>query len=213
MGIEQYLDELKKIKLLAPSEEYECWVQYKEAQQLSGRQRLIESYQPLVFKTATQYCRNQALLLDCIQEGIVGLIEAVETYDYTRGVAFSLFAVYRIRGRILNYLAREGGSEVVSMDEPLGSEQSITLADSLIDMSAAISQQVEQLYAVDQVKAAMHRLPLKEQLVLQGVYLDEYEPKQLAENLDISISHIYKLQKQGLRRVRGMLSRFMQNWK
>jgi RNA polymerase sporulation-specific sigma factor len=58
----------------------------------------------------------------------------------------------------------------------------------------------------------MQRLPAKEQLVLSGVFLEEQEPKELAETLDMSISHIYRLQKQGIRRIRGMLSKFMQNW-
>lgn len=212
MGIEQYVEEIRKVKLLTSAEERTCWIRYKQEGDIGGRQLLIESYQPLVFKTAMQYCRCQSLLLDCLQEGMVGLIEAVETYDYTRGAAFSLFAVYRIRGRILNYLAKEGGDPCVSLDEPQGMDNH-SLADGLIDRSAAVAQQVEQLYALDQVKAAINRLPLNEQLVLQGVYLDDYEPKQLADTLNISISHIYKLQKQGVRRVRGMLSRFMQQWK
>jgi len=55
-------------------------------------------------------------------------------------------------------------------------------------------------------------LPANEQTVLSGVFLQDLEPKQLAESLDMSISHIYRLQKQGIRRVRGMLSKFMQNW-
>ena len=58
----------------------------------------------------------------------------------------------------------------------------------------------------------MERLPTNEQAVLSGVFLEEREAKQLAESLDMSISHIYRLQKQGIRRVRGMLSQFMKNW-
>src|SRR2546428_10889170 len=46
------------------------------------------------------------MLMDMLQEGTVGLIEAVERFDPTRAVRFSTFATYRIRGRVLNSLRR-----------------------------------------------------------------------------------------------------------
>jgi RNA polymerase sporulation-specific sigma factor len=98
------------------------------------------------------------------------------------------------------------------MDSPLSAQEDITLRDLLVDGKAGVSSQAEHNYLVAQVKSAMDRLPLNEQVVLSGVFLEDCEPKQLAESLDLSISHIYKLQKQGIRRIRGMLSKFMQHW-
>ena len=151
--------------------------------------------------------------MDLIQEGTVGLIEAVESYDHTRGVAFSLYAFHRIRGRIANFVAREGKLNWVYIDSPLEEEGSLTLADALVDGALAVAAQAERNFLVAQVRSAMDRLPKSEQMVLSGMYLEEREPKQLAESLDMSISHIYRLQKQGIRRVRGMLSRLMQDMK
>ena len=59
----------------------------------------------------------------------------------------------------------------------------------------------------------MGRLPEREQVVLSGVYLDDQQPKELADKLNLSLSHVYSRQKQGIRRVRGMLSRMMQEFK
>lgn len=213
MILKQYLAELKKIEPLAPAEEAKLWQAFKAEGDLDSRRRLIESYQPLVFKAATQWRADQPTLMDIIQEGTVGLIEAAENYDHTRGVAFSLYASHRIRGRMLNYMQREGKGNLAYIDSPLvGEENSITLADFLIDTNAEVSRQAEQNYLVEKVKDALGRLPAKEQLVLSGVFLEEREPKQLAETMDMSISHVYRLQKQGIRRIRGMLSKFMQNW-
>jgi RNA polymerase sporulation-specific sigma factor len=66
--------------------------------------QLIEHYQPLVFKVALRWKADDSAIMDIIQEGTVGLIEAVESFDHTRGVAFSLYAFHRIRGRIVNFI-------------------------------------------------------------------------------------------------------------
>lgn len=214
MSLHQYVAELKKIKLLTPEDEGRLWRNYKEAGDLDSRRQIIEQYQPLVFKVVLKWQANESAMMDLVQEGTVGLIEAVEGYDHTRGVAFSLYALHRIRGRVMNYFAREGKLDWVYMDSPsLDSDGEITLADRLVDARAEVAMQAEQNFLVEQVKSAFGRLPAKEQMVLSGMYLDEREPKQLAEALDMSISHIYRLQKQGIRRVRGMLSRLMHDMK
>jgi RNA polymerase sporulation-specific sigma factor len=210
----QYLAELKKIQLLDLDQEQALWRSYKEAGDLDSRRELIEHYQPLVFKCATGWRVGESVQMDIIQEGTVGLIEAVESYDHSRGVAFSLFAIHRIRGRMANFLSKEGKCDWVYMDSPLTAEDAdFTLADSLIDGSPSVALQVEKNFLVEQIRKAMNRLPLNEQLVLAGMYLEEREPKQLADTLDLSLSHIYKLQKQGVRRVRGMLTKLMHEMK
>ena len=212
MLFKQYLTELNKIKLLSPAEEEELWLGFKAKGDLDSRRRIIESYQPLVFKAAMSWKTEEPTLMDIIQEGTVGLIEAVENYDHTRGVAFSLYAFHRIRGRMLNFMQQEGKADLAYIDSPLDNEHSVTLADCLIDTKAEVARQAEQNVLVEKLKDALGRLPAKEQMVLNGVYLEDREPKQLAETLDLSISHIYRLQKQGIRRIRGMMSKFMQHW-
>ncbi len=213
MQLKQYLNELNKIRLLTAEEEQRLWQQYKEKDNLDCRRELIESYQPLVFKVAANWQTDEVTLMDIIQEGTVGLIEAVENYDHTRGVAFSLYASHRVRGRMLNYMEREGKKNLAYMDMPLTAEEGAnTLSDLLIDTAPAVAHQAEQNVLIAQVKQALVRLPAKEQLILNGVFLEDQEPKQLADTLDLSLSHVYRLQKQGIRRIRGMLSKFMQNW-
>lgn len=211
MPLQAYLQELKKIQLLSREEEAALWHSYKSEQDLASRSRLIEQYQPLVFKAASQWQLGQTMLMDVLQEGTVGLIEAVEHYDYQRGVAFSLYAWHRIRGRMLNYLAREGKQALASLDVA-NDEDSVTLAESLADTAPAIITQVEDGILMEKIKQAMGKLPVKEQAVLHGVFWEDQEAKQLADTLNISLSHLYRLQKQGVRRIRGMLAKFMQHW-
>lgn len=213
MLLDQYLAELKKIRLLEPAEEQSLWQRYKQEGDLECRRHIIEHYQPLVFKMASTWRMSEPAMMDIIQEGTVGLIEAVENFDYSRGVAFSLYASHRIKGRMLNYMMREGKHENVCMAQPEHMDEYVAaLGQSLADSNLPVAEQAEHNYLVEQVKNAMRRLPKKEQLVLNGVYLEDCDPKQLATSLNLSISHIYRLQKQGIRRVRGMLSRMMQYW-
>lgn len=211
--LSQYLAELKKIRLLNIDEERQLWAAYKETGDLDSRRLLIEHYQPLVFKVALRWKADDSTAMDLIQEGTVGLIEAVETFDHTRGVAFSLYAIHRIRGRIVNFIAREGKVNWVYIDSPLEEEGNLTLGDALVDDAPAVAVQAERNFLVEQVRGALGRLPANEQMVLSGMYLEEREPRQLAEALDMSLSHVYRLHKQGIRRVRGLLSRLMQDMK
>lgn len=212
MIFNEYLAELNKIRLLTREEELSLWQGYKEGGDCTCRRLLIESYQPLVFKTAMRWRLPEAAMLDLIQEGTVGLIEAVESYDHNRGVAFSLFAVHRIRGRMINYLTHESDSLLMTNKQKGSDAEREYIAESLVDAHAEVAAQAEQNYLVEQLKAAMGRLPAKEQQVLSGVYLEDCEPKDLAASMELSVSHIYRLQKQGIRRLRGMLSKLMGNW-
>ena len=205
--LEDYLQELQKITLLQPDEEAALWQAYKEGGDAGARSRLIEQYQPLVFKEAMRWNIHTDLLLDALQEGTLGLMEAVERYDHSRGVAFPLFAVHRIRGAILDYLKREGAVSAMSLDAP--DEQGLTLQDTLCDDSQDPAEAASRQFLLEKVSGVLQRLPEKEQAVVEGVYLKDVEKKHLAKALDISLPYVYRLQKRGIRRVRGMLSRFI----
>lgn len=212
MDIKIYLQELNKIDILSLEDEVKLWQEFKDNDSLDSRQKLIESYQPLVFKVALEVAGYQNWSMDIIQEGTVGLIEAVERYDYTKGVAFSLFAVHRIKGRIIDYFNLIN-KEITSMDSPIyNDEYAFSFADSLVDNSVQIDLQVEKKHFLEEVQKAMNRLPLKEREVISNIYLAEQTPKEVAGELNVSLAHIYRLQKQGVQRMRGMLARFKKNW-
>ena len=212
MDINIYLKELNKIEILSLEEEVKLWREFKDYNRLDSRQKLIESYQPLVFKIALEVAGYQNWSMDIIQEGTVGLIEAVERYDYTKGVAFSLFAAHRIKGRIIDYF-NLNNKELVYIDSPMyNDEYAISFADSLVDDSVQIDLQVEKKHFIAEVQKAMDRLPIKERTVINNIYLAEHTPKEVAGDLNVSLAHIYRLQKQGVQRMRGMLARFKKNW-
>ncbi len=135
-----------------------------------------------------------------------GLLEAAETYDYKRGVAFSLFATYRIKGSMLDYL-KKSSAGVLSLDGDLGG--GLTLADTLASVQASPTELAERQLLHEKVVQALERLPEKEQQVITGMYLEDRPAQVVAAAVDISLGHVYRLQKRGVRRIRGMLSRFI----
>ncbi len=115
MEWQDYVSELRRIKLLAPEQERKLWADFKEQGDREARSCLIRAYQPLVFRCAKPFASMEGIM-DVVQEGTVGLIEAAESYDHRRGVAFSLFAVHRIRGRMMDWLAAEAKGDALTID-------------------------------------------------------------------------------------------------
>ena len=208
--LQKYLTELKKIKMLSPEEERELWIREEEGDE-EAHQKLISSYQPLVFKTAVQFHMPEEVTLELIQEGTIGLLEAAESYDYTKGVAFCLYAVHRIRGRMCDFMNREFSREEVSLDRKTA--EGWSLAEFIPGMQLLPEEVAERHAVSSRVSQAIDRLPQKEKQVLQGIFLENKTPSVLAADIKVTPGHIYRLEKQGVRRIRGMLSRFMRDFK
>ena len=204
--LEEYKSFLATLTKLSREEEEELWKQYKEQDLLEARQSLIEHYQPLVFREAMKYGLQEAVTLDFIQEGTVGLMEAVERFDPSQGVAFSLYALHRVRGRMLNFL-RRNGSEVLLDD---GEEEKVFLTEAIPDTAFESADKSVLNMAVSH---AVSRLPVKEQDVIRRVYLNEQTAQETAHAMDVSTAYVYRLEKRGIRRLRGMLSKLIHDRK
>lgn len=204
--IQDYLAELSKISLLSRSEERLLWTKFKVENSREARQRIIESYQPLVYKIASRITRHEELIFDLIQEGTVGLIESVENYNYEFGVRFSTFASRRIRGRMIDYLKRlrsyQDALEVAVYEDAV-EDFLAQFADDQVN----VEEQVTTGIINEQVNQAISRLNPKEQKVIYDLYLLDKEPSATAQEMNISLSYFYKLQKKALQRLRGMLSK------
>ncbi len=99
-----YLAEVRRYPLLTPEEEKKYAVAYHEHGDREAAEKLVTSNLRLVIKIAFQYHRQWANVLDLIQEGNVGLVEALSRYDPYREIRFSSYAQYWIRAMILRFL-------------------------------------------------------------------------------------------------------------
>ena len=102
--VRMYLREIGKIPLLTFDEELDLAKKILEGDE-EAKQKLAESNLRLVVSIAKKYVGRGMLFLDLIQEGNMGLIKAVEKFDYTKGFKFSTYATWWIRQAITRAIA------------------------------------------------------------------------------------------------------------
>ena len=102
--VRMYLREIGKIPLLSFDEELELAKRVIDGDE-EAKQKLAESNLRLVVSIAKKYVGRGMLFLDLIQEGNMGLIKAVEKFDYTKGYKFSTYATWWIRQAITRAIA------------------------------------------------------------------------------------------------------------
>ena len=99
-----YMRETRRYPLLTPEEEKDLAVRLVEHGDTAAARRLIEANLRLVVKIAYEYRRAHKNLLDLVQEGNIGLIQAVGKFDPYRGVKLSSYAAFWIRAYILKFI-------------------------------------------------------------------------------------------------------------
>ncbi|MGE5559409.1 MAG: RNA polymerase sigma factor RpoD [Bacillota bacterium] len=102
--VRMYLKEIGRVSLLTPSEEIEL-AKRIEKSDLQAKRKLAEANLRLVVSIAKRYVGRGMLFLDLIQEGNLGLIKAVEKFDYRKGYKFSTYATWWIRQAITRAIA------------------------------------------------------------------------------------------------------------
>ena len=102
--VRMYLKEIGKVDLLSPDEEIELAKRMLEGDE-AAKKRLAEANLRLVVSIAKRYVGRGMMFLDLIQEGNLGLIKAVEKFDYTKGYKFSTYATWWIRQAITRAIA------------------------------------------------------------------------------------------------------------
>ncbi|WP_338046541.1 RNA polymerase factor sigma-32 [Polyangium spumosum] len=102
--LQAYLREVQRHPLLTPEEEQKLTRHYVETQDVKTAARLVTANLRLVVKLAYEYRRAYKNIMDLIQEGNIGLMQAVKRYDPYRGVKLSSYAAWWIRAYILRFI-------------------------------------------------------------------------------------------------------------
>ena len=102
--VKVYLKEIGRVPLLTPDEEVDLAVRITNGDE-AAKKRLSEANLRLVVSIAKRYLGRGMQFLDLIQEGNLGLIKAVEKFDYTKGFKFSTYATWWIRQAITRAIA------------------------------------------------------------------------------------------------------------
>jgi RNA polymerase sigma factor (sigma-70 family) len=144
---------------------------------------------PLVRSLAKKYSSNSHDIDDLVQEGIIGVIKAVDNFDETKATKFSTYAVFWIKKYILDYLNRHYSAIHSDYYETLDS----VTEDSDIEIE-------------DQSKISLNfpaNFPEQEKQIIIELYEYEFTLKQVALNLDISRERARQLKEKALRRLKA----------
>lgn len=172
--------------------EQDLWRRCKSGDD-EAREELVVSYRRLVFWLAAKFNVAASVRQDLIQEGMLALINSVDRFEPARGLKFSTFAWYRIRGQMLNMIDRgEGKAPVPVSDEIL---------EAWAPPSELFEDENEEIIAVE---SGISRLPRRESEIISAIFMEGKDPKQLAKELGFDVSHIYRLRRSGLARLREL---------
>jgi RNA polymerase sigma-32 factor len=105
-GFEHYMAQVNRFDLLSPEEEYELAVRFRRDGDLAAAHRLVCANLRFVVKVACEYRGYGLRLADLVQEGNIGLMQAVRKFDPERGLRLITYAVWWIRATIQNFIMK-----------------------------------------------------------------------------------------------------------
>ncbi len=151
--VRMYLREIGKISLLTPDQEVELAMRV-EAGDPVAKAALVEANLRLVVSIAKKYIGRGMLFLDLIQEGNLGLIRAVEKFDYRKGYKFSTYATWWIRQAITRAIADQARTIRIPV-------HMVETINKLIRISRQLVQRLGREPTAEEVAAEMDILPTK----------------------------------------------------
>ena len=161
--VRMYLREIGKIPLLTYDEELELAKKVLEGDE-EAKQKLAESNLRLVVSIAKKYVGRGMLFLDLIQEGNMGLIKAVEKFDYTKGFKFSTYATWWIRQAITRAIADQARTIRIPV-------HMVETINKLIRTSRHLLQQLGREPTPDEIAEEME-LPVEKVMEIQKIAQD-----------------------------------------
>lgn len=179
-----------------------------------ARDQLIQSHLRMVVNIARHYLRPGVEMLDLIQEGNIGLIQAVDKFDPNMGNQLSTVAFYWINKQIQRYLNNEP-DDLVSLDmEIYNGSETLLLSDTIEDRPSVLGGQTIQHIDTEmeyeetqkQVREMLSRLPEREQEVLRLLYgLDNYpvlNRREIAQIIGVSEEQVSRIKTRALESIK-----------
>ena len=181
---ENYREERQK---LSPQEERRLWERFAEGDECA-REQLVLAYRPLVFWVAQKFGVPHFVLGDLVQEGMMALLKSMDNYDPRKGIRFSTYVVYRLRGSMVNYLQRVEGKAPLPVED--------------VEYALGAEDMQDTLDLVLTVEHEMEKLQEREAEVIRSLLLRRIHAKEYAAEHQLDVSHVYRIQRRALEKLR-----------
>jgi RNA polymerase sigma factor (sigma-70 family) len=206
-----YLNEIGKKKKFTPAEEKAIFARLRDGEDV--RNEIIEANLKLVVSIAKKFYRTNMTLLDCIQEGTFGLMNAIDNFDYSKNLKFSTYATRWIVGYIQNadrkkyqevyipglpYYSKDDKFSFLSFDADVKGYKS--LKNNIIDSKQTKTfNRVESKVDFDSFWAAVSDLKPKTKLCLELYFMSELTYDDIGKKMSLSRERIRQIIDHGLR--------------
>jgi RNA polymerase sigma factor (sigma-70 family) len=159
------------------------------------KEKIITENSGLVKSISSKYCHYGVGFDDLYQEGVIGIMEAAERFDETKGAKFSTYATYYIKGSILDYLKKEKSINIIDLD--IYENENIEFY-SIGNESARKKEDDDE----KNVLVIPGDFPEPEKAVLKMSLVEGRTFKEIALVLGISREKVRQLKQKGLRRLK-----------
>lgn len=215
-----YLKAIRSLPKVSKEEERELWERHWNGDP-DARNRLIERHLGLVVKVSWRYHENGLRRDDLAQEGVFGLMRAIDTWKPERGVPFATYAWSRVRGaisyaiRCKSHLIHSPGYApvvpTISISTPLHSkiphgDDDGCIEDRLSDDNVpGLDEVAEEKDAADVLDDVLRSLPARQEAVLRrhyGIGTHERPLEEVGKEFGFSRQYIHQIEKKALGRLR-----------
>lgn len=194
---------------LPAEQERECLVAYREKGDIAARNKLIEHNLRLVAHIIKKYYSTVRDQEDLISIGTIGLIKAVNTFDYTKGIRLATYASRCIENEILMYF-RSGkkSAQDISFSDPINTDKDgnpLTLIDVIAKEDTIIEDLDLKINAEKLYGYMKESLDPRERDIIQwryGLVGDGMTQREVAKKLNISRSYVSRIEKKALEKLK-----------
>ena len=179
---------------LDPSEEAHLWEKVKSGDE-DSRERLILAYRPMVFWLARKFRIPYNCFPDLLQEGMVGLINAVDNFEPERSNKFTTYAYYKVKGRMVNFLQRGEAKAPIPIEDEALERSSFDIEADVDNMEWHIS-----------LSEGLSRLPERERDIVRSMIIEGRDAAEVADSHGVGVSHIYRLRRRAISQLKRIFS-------
>lgn len=159
-----------------------------------AREKLILANRPMVYWLAKKLKVPYNTYQDLIQEGMLALINAVDSFDPDRNIRFSTYAYYKIHGRMINFLQRVEAKAPVPVEE----------SDLKRDESLFLEGSDRKEWSID-LENALMQLSQRESDIINALVMEGRVVREVAEEKMLDVSNVYRIRRKALAKLRSWL--------
>lgn len=179
---------------LPRQEEQALWERLSHGDE-DARETLILAYRPMVFWLAKKFRVPYNAYPDLIQEGMIGLIGAVDNFEVARNNRFITYAYYKVRGRMANFLQRSEAKAPLPVEE------------EYLERPDSFEHDLDRMEWQLAIKEGMASLPRKEMEVVHSLMIEGKRAADVASEQGVGVSHVYRLQRKAISRLKAWFSK------